>query len=534
MVRLPRARSITMNTLLAEGSPPCIPTKGLHLPAAAFATLVLVSTAVIGVYQLRPTQTLAAAQHANEPQVSIAASRAIEKYARLPMAFEPAPSRPGQAQTFIARSHGYMLAIGPGGTRLAVVGQASAAPTFLDMVVVGASPRAKLSAEDKQPGLSHYLLGNDPGRYAQDVRHYSTVVQREVYPGIDLVYRGEQRLLEYDFVVTPGADPRSIRLRFSGHDGLSLSPAGDLVFRVARGELRQRKPKLYELPDRRPVDGAFHINNDGTVGFLVSEWDRSKTLVIDPILTFGTYLGGSGVDTAQSVAVDSSGSMYVGGTTASANFPTEGGYQGSYVGGSTDAFVTKLDATGTLVYSTFLGGSGADEGRAIVVDADGSAYLAGQTGSTNFPHPSAASSGCLSTDGFLTKLTPAGSALEYSLCIGAGGTDAVNGVALDSTKNAYVTGLNGGSDASIGKLNPAGSAWLFFNTIGGTSIDEGMGIGADAAGNTCIAGSTSSSNFPVSNAKQPTSGGGSDAFVAKFNPSGGVVYATYPWRHGLR
>ena len=297
---------------------------------------------------------------------------------------------------------------------------------------------------------------------------------------------------------------------------------------VAGREVRHERPVLYQLPGGDPVHGSFRLDADGTVGFDVGPWDRTRTLVIDPVLVFGTYVRGSGADRANAVAVDGSGNIYVAGTTASTDFPIVGGVQPAF-GGNTDAFVTKINAAGTaVVYSTYLGGGGllGERGLAIAVGADGSAFVGGEA-FPGFPTTASPLNSCTSTAGFVTKLAPAGDALTYSICFAAG-TERVNGIAVDGAGNAYITGLTNGGDASIRRLNGTGTAWTYSLSLAGNGSDEGFGIAVDAAGNACVTGRTGSSNFPVVNAIQPTTSALiGTAFTAKYTPSGSPVFVTY-------
>ena len=442
------------------------------------------------------------------------------------MAFEPNRGQAAPDASYLARGRGYLVEVGHRRARLRLRTGEGEAPADLEMQVLHASPRARARAERPQPGRSHYLVGADRTRHLLDVPHFSGVSVRGIYPGIDLAYYGKQSSLEYDFIVTPGADPSRIALRFHGQDSLELSAGGDSVFRFGARELRHPRPVVYELPGGAPVEGRFVVAGDGTVGFDVPEWDRSRTLVIDPTLVFGTYLGGTANDNARGVAVDGAGSIYVAGTTFSATaFPLQTPAQGT-LGGASDAFVTKFNATGTaIVYSTYFGSSNTDEGRGIAVDGAGQAYI---TGSTNGSIPGSTTV-CNSSDGFVARLAAAGSAIGYARCFGTGGTEWGNAIAVDGASNAYVTGLWSGGDAFVGRINPAGTT--FTNTIlAGSSIEEGFGIAADTAGNVCVAGQTSSTNFPLVNARQGALGGSfslPDAFVAKYNASGTVVFSTY-------
>jgi hypothetical protein len=365
-----------------------------------------------------------------------------------------------------------------------------------------------------------------------------------------LVYYGNQRQLEYDFVVTPGAGPRVIRLAFEGVEKAQIDESGDLVLRTASGEIRQHKPIAYQ-----EVGGAKHeiasryvIEGADQVGFEVAEYDAARPLVIDPVLDYSTYLGGGGLDYANGIGADATGNAYVMGITNSSDFPTMNGLQPTS-GGSIETFVAKLNPAGSaLVYSTYLGGGGIDFGNSMAVDFAGNAYVTGNTNSTNFPTANPlqpTNSGYY--DAFVTKLNPTGSALVYSTYLGGSGFDRGDGITVDSSGNAYVTGdtlstdfptanplqpaFGGGDlygDAFVTKLNASGSALAYSTYLGGPGNEGAWYIAVDASGNAYVTGS-SLGNFPTTaGAFQPAFGGTTDAFVAKLNPTdSALVYSTY-------
>jgi hypothetical protein len=443
------------------------------------------------------------------------------------------------------------------------------------MKVVGANAQAKLEGLDELSGKSSYFLGNDPKKWRTNIPHFSKVRYRETYPGIDLVYYGNPRQLEYDFVISPGADPETITLAFEGVDRLEIDNAGNLILRVAGGHLIQRAPVINQdiHGARQTATGRYVIRDKNRVGFHVASYDAARPLVIDPVLVYSTFLGGSAGDVGKSIAMDGSGNAYVTGSTASVNFPVfpnPGAFQTALAGaGFSDAFVTKLNTTGTaLVYSTYLGGGNADVGNGIAVDGAGNAYVTGSSASNDFPTTAGAfqtaigNPGSTNTDAFVTKLNPAGGGgadLVYSTYLGGSNADIGNSIALDATPNVYVTGSTvsgtgdfpttagafdttfaggGVPDAFVTKLNPAGGggADLVYSTfLGGSASDVGNGIAVDAVPNVYVTGSTGSFDFPTSvGAVDTTLGGGAgitDAFVTKLNPAGGggadLVYSTF-------
>ena len=344
---------------------------------------------------------------------------------------------------------------------------------------------------------ANYFIGNDPDKWRTNVPTYAKVQYQDVYPGVDLVYYGNQRQLEYDLVVGPGADPAAIALSFEGVKGLRIDAQGDLVLDTPGGEVRQHKPLVYQEVDgvRREIAGAYVLNAERQVGFQVAAYDASQPLIIDPVLVYSTYLGGGGGG-GHGIAVDASGNAYVTGFTASTDFPTASPFQGTFGGLILIAFVTQLDAAGSaLVYSTYLGGSGFivfDQGTGIAVDASGNAYVTGNTNSTDFPTASpfqpAFGGGSFPGDAFVTKFNAAGSALVYSSYLGGTGTDAGQDIALDTAGNAYVSGVTdstdfptaspfqaanaGSDDAFVTKFNAAGSDLVYSTYLGGSG-DEG-------------------------------------------------------------
>jgi hypothetical protein len=470
--------------------------------------------------------------------------------------------------------------------------------SVLRMKLVGANTGAAVTGVDELPGRSNYFIGNDPKKWRTNVPSYTRVKYEGVYPGVDLVYYGNQRQLEYDFVVAPGADPGAIRFALSGGPEVGsrqsavgsgsqnqrvpqseiqnlksqIGPSGDLVVKIDGNEMRFHKPVIYQtksagnrqssIDNRQLLQGRYTLDAQNQVGFKVASYDPTRPLIIDPYLSYSTYLGGSGADYGNGIAVDREGNAYVTGYTTSTNFPTTNPIQATNKAtpttGSGTAFVTKLNSTGSaLVYSTYLGGSTIDEGLAIAVDAAGNATVAGGTGSSDFPtvNPLQATCGTCSggyPTGFVAKLNTAGSALVYSTFLGGSGYDEVDGIALDAAGNAYLTGYTTSSDfptanplqatcgscplyedAFVAKLNPAGSALVYSTYLGGSSSDLANGIAVDSSGNAYVTGSTYSTDFPTANPFQATNKanlttGLGTAFVAKLNSTGSaLVYSTY-------
>jgi probable HAF family extracellular repeat protein len=482
-------------------------------------------------------------------------ARLMADHGNLPLAFEINHGQADAAVRFLARGPGYGIYLTSTEAVLSLRGRPSAqsrgdSDAVLRIRPVGANPQPRLAGEDLLPGTSSYFLGDDPSQWRRGVPNYAKVRYADVYRGIDLVYYGRQRQLEYDFVVAPGADPDRIVLEFDGIGKLSLDAHGRLVLATAAGEVVQPEPRVYQDIDgvRHMLDAHYRLVDERRAGFEIAAYDVSRTLVIDPLLEYSTYLGG-GFAQGKDIAVDGRGNVYVTGETIGSPFPTTpGAYQTSFSGGG-DAFVTKLNPAGNaLVYSTYLGGPGTDFGHAIAVDATGNAYVTGHT-SGGFP----ATSGTVqplygggNADAFVAKLDPTGSALVYSTYLGGGGTDIGEGIAVDGHGDAYVTGLTDGgfpttagafqtaygggdSDAFVAKLNAAGTAFGYSTYLGGPGFGAAAGIAVDADGNAFVVGVTGP-GFPTTPGAVQTAHGGAavNAFVTKLNAAGSApVYSTY-------
>lgn len=427
------------------------------------------------------------------------------------------------------------------------VAAAPSAPSVIKMRVVNGNPAAPGHAQELLASRSHYFIGNEPARWSTNVPQYARVQYDEVYHGIDLAYYGNQTALEYDFIVKPGADPRQIRIAFEGVTRTTIDAAGELVLQTEAGEIRHQKPLLYqETPEgRQVVPGHYVALGEHEVGFAVESYDPAKTLVIDPVLIYSTYLGGLDNEYGNGIEADAAGNAYVSGITYSVDFPTKAPLQFSLAGVG-NAFVAKYDASGRLVYSTFLGGAGEDGGFAVATDGQGSAYVAGTTDSSNFPTTNGAAQPSRNgrLDGFIAKLSPQGDSLVFSTFLGGQADDTANSLAVDATGNVYVTGqtrstnfptrsawqgsIRGAADAFLTKLNAAGSGFVYSTYLGGNGLEAGFGVAVDGSNNALLTGLVYSSDFPTRNALQTTLGGAVDAFATKFNASGSaLVYSTY-------
>ncbi|MBB3128651.1 putative repeat protein (TIGR01451 family) [Paenibacillus rhizosphaerae] len=426
----------------------------------------------------------------------------------------------------------------------------------LSLEFLRASPAVKLEARRQGLEKINYLLGNDPAKWQTGLSAYREIIYRELWQGVDMIFFGEGGKLKYELVVQPEAKLDSIQFAYRGADRLSLDKEGNLLIHTPFGVLTEERPVSFQqiAGKRAAVESRFVIKQSepGTCvyGFEIDEFHPGYALIIDPALDYSTYLGGSGTETGFAIAVDGAGNAYVTGQTVSSNFPlTSGAFQATFAG-SSDAFVTKLNAHGSgLVYSTFIGGSGLEIGFGIAVDSAGNAYVTGQTQSTNFPVTNGALQTLLGggSDAFVTKLNADGSALVYSTYLGGSSGDVGNAIIVDGTGNAYVTGstastnfpttsgafqtTGGGAlaDVFVTKLNADGTALDYSTYLVGSSLDEGFGIAVDGSGNAFVTGRTLSANFPTTpGAFQIASAGSADAFAFKLNAGGtALMYSTY-------
>ena len=409
----------------------------------------------------------------------------------------------------------------------------------------GANPTPTIEGIRELPARVHFMLGA-PTEWRVDLPAYGGIAYRDIFPGIDLIYSVSDGHLKSDFLVAPGADPSAIQMQYEGSGPAHLDPNGSLIVAGSAGELREDAPVVYqEISGRRQaVNGSFHIGSHGTVGFRIGVYDRSRPLVIDPVLSYSTYLGGSSMDAVTSIAVDKTGNAYVAGWTTSTDLPTVGPVRAQN-GGGVDAFVAKLGPGGnSLIYCTYLGGRGDDRAFGIAVDSSGDAYVTGWTASSAFPTAAPIQSTMAGAkDAFVAKLNPAGNALIFSTYLGGSNTDSGNAIAVDAAGNAYIAGgtysfnfpvisayqnsLRGQQNAFVTKLSPSGS--LIYSTyLGGNGSDAAAGIAVDAANNAYITGGTTSTTFPTAAPLQAASGGSQDAFVTKLGPSGNaLIYSTY-------
>ncbi len=415
---------------------------------------------------------------------------------------------------------------------------------------VGAKSNPQMVGEDLTDYKCNYFIGNDESNWHTDVPNYTAVRYQEIYSGIDLKYYGNGKQMEYDFIVSPGADFSQIKIQYEGAESVFINDKGELVVTTKWGDVVEQRPVVYQMKnDRRiPIEGVYKLQGDDSFGFELSGYDSELPLVIDPVLSYSTYLGGSGQDQALDIAVDATGAAYVVGSTSSTNFPTLNPLQQMSQGAS-DVFVTKVNAQGnSLVYSTYLGGSSDENAVGVAVAVSGSVYLTGGTWSSDFPTINALSDSLRgTTDAFVTKLNSSGNALVYSTYLGGSGqeTNALTGnIAVDASGAAYVTGhttssdfptvnafqntLKGSEDAFVSKLSCSGANLIYSTYLGGSGNERGTGISVDTASSVFVTGETASTDFPTIGPFQATLKGSLDAFVSKLSSSGSsLVYSTY-------
>jgi len=497
----------------------------------------------------------------NQPDASTQA-RVRADYGALPLAFELNRGQSDAAVKYLARGPGYelflteseaVLALQRGRPDTAKSQQernlTTASPAVLRMRLLGIRSSPRIDADDELPGKVNYFRGNDATQWNTGLPTFAKVRYRNVYPGIDLVYYGNQGKLEYDLVLAPGADPGAIALAFDGADSLRLNDAGDLLVKLGDQEIVQKAPAVYQLSGgrRKHIPAVYVLADNGQVRVNVGAYDRNQALVVDPVLVYSTYFGASAFESGNAMAVDRQGNLYLAGETASADFPGVALSNPAFGGGVNHVFVAKLNPAGSaLLYASYFGGNSFDIAAGIAVDGAGNAYVAGRTYSTNFPVVNAIqSTQGGSDDAFVAKLDADGSSLVYATYFGGSGADRARGIAVDGDGNAYVSGYTastnlqtrnalqstfggGGSDGFVAKLDASGSTLVYSTYLGGGADDVANGISVDTAGNAYVTGSTGSSNFPIRNAMNAMLKGGSDAFVTKFNAAGtALIFSTY-------
>ena len=418
-----------------------------------------------------------------------AAARVQAAYSGMPLRFERAAA--GADADFVARGAGYSLDLANGEARLAIGGAADGRCTAVTMRLLGASAAAAGQGRRILPGLTNYLIGNNPGEWRMGVQSYGEVSYRGVFPGIDVVYYGNQRQLEFDFIVAPGASYRAIALAFDGSTNLKIDRAGNLLVATSAGTLVQQAPSIYqeESGRRRSIRGGYVLRRDGSVGFDVRSYNPRLPLVIDPVLTYSTYVGGGSEERIGGIAFDTQGNMYVAGVTGAADFPQTGSPSTSHGRDSWDAFVVKLNPAGDqFVYATYMGGNDWEAPKGLAVDGAGNAYVAGDTYSYDFPTLNAMQpSRRGQTDGFVAKLDANGSVV-YSTYFGGNNQDGISGIAIDALGRAYVVGSTiSGDFPTANALQPSLGGHPAFRTTDGGHTWAGVGAGLHASSVTAFA-----------------------------------------------
>ncbi|MBC5783734.1 SBBP repeat-containing protein [Ramlibacter sp. USB13] len=474
-------------------------------------------------------------------------------YAAMPLAFEQNVGQHRAGIDFTAYGSGYAIGLGGGEAWLSLAGEQGQNIVHLDLQ--GAREDVQAEGEGLLAARSNVYVGDDAAAWRTAIANYGSVLYRGVYEGVDLRYYGAQRQLEYDFVVAAGADADAIRLRFDGVESATIAADGDLVLRLqgSEAELRFQAPVSYQRGEqgREAVASRYAIHEDGSIGFELGAYDRARELVIDPVLDYASYLGGSGGENATGIAVDAAGRIYITGRTASSDFPAAGGGTVMGSGGNGDMYVARFDPTlTTLQYTTriggsfvLLGGAGDEQGKAIAVDGSGNVVVTGWTSSSNFPTTANAPDKTLNgaQDGVVVKLDASG-ALQFSTYVGGNaGSDSANAVVVDAAGNFYVAGqmsdsglltgllsdLLGSSDnAFVQKYSPTGSL-LFDKLFGGNALDSATGLALNGS-QLFMVGNTQSANVPMVNAYQPALANTIDGFLARLSTAtGDVQYATY-------
>ncbi len=493
------------------------------------------------------------------------AAQVLAKYGNVPIGFEANKGQADANVRFLAHNGRSTLLLTPNKAILKFD------QSQVSMQIVDAKNSPELAAADRQAAKTNYFLGNDPKHWVTDVPRYGRVNYSGIYDRVNLSFYGNGRELEYDWVILPGGDPNRIRTRYEGVDSLRVDANGDLVLSTKDGELRHRKPLVYQTINgkKKQIEGVFALRGKSEVGFRVGAYDRTQPLTVDPILAYASYLGGSKVDQAYGVAVDNNGSAYVTGNTNSLNFPAlpvqsapahvNGSCKHDYYSSTNrdftlretcnDIFVSKFNQDGTLAYSTYIGGSGDDGATGIAVDASGNAYIAGASGSSDFPPVNAVQPQFHSGpngDAVLFKLDPTGSRLLFSTYFGGSGSDDASGIALD-VSGVYITGNTFSSDFhTVGSIYPFVAPDLFGNAfIAKFRVDGSLiystfvcdhcksnSIDVDANGVAYIVGAVQpNANAIHTNAKSYQRnyvGGDDDAFALALDPGATtLLYSTY-------
>jgi Beta-propeller repeat len=550
---------------------------------AGGAIVVLMCVVMIPRATNRPAPPAPQTKNAPTAQREILAS-----YGKLPLVFEKNLGQTSPRVKYLAHASGYTLfltdkeavlrleapATGASNAARRLTRRADVAAEKRKFAVVslsldGSQAPAHVEALDAQPGHTNYLIGRDRSRWQKNVPMYGRVKYHSVYPGVDAVYYGNENRLETDYIVAPGSDPNQIVMDVQGAKTLKINSLGDVALTTEAGDLILRRPNVYQEIGgaRREIAANYIEHSKSSIGIQIGAYDSREPLVVDPVLDYSTFLGGSGGEAGNAIAVDASGDAYVCGSTSSSNFPvTTGVYLGSNPDNGTNgtsAFIAELNPTGTqLIFATYLGGSVSESCQGIGVDSSGNVYVTGTTRSLDFPTLANAillqfPPGNLGTTGFFSELNSTGTALTYSTFLGGNYRDNPAGVALDSSRNIYIAGstastnfpttanafltssnsnnnANGGA-GFLTKINLTMTPQLQYSTyMGGSDSDGASAVAVDSVGNAYITGTAASADFPVtSNAFQAFNGGFDNAFVSRFDTSGqtsgfsSLIYSSY-------
>lgn len=497
------------------------------------------------------------------------------QYARLPLHFEMIHGILETDTLYVARGAQGDVYLAPAELNLLInadVGDGTIEQRRLCVQLVGARSDARAEVLEPLRGRVNYLVGPDAGQWRTNIPTFGKIRFTGVYPGIDLVYYGNHGSIEYDFVVHPGADFRDVVLSIEGADFVELDPDGNLVILCHGNSARFLAPAVYQLHagNRIHVPGRYVLDGDRRVRFDIGAYDPAVPLIIDPVVQFASYVGLSSVD-ARGVGVDGQGNMYVAGITYSSESPLPGTHVNTPLGGGQNIFVVKFSPDGKeVIYSTFIGGSDKGTGKAMYVDAEGCAYIGGNTKSTDLPTSGFISHYAPTYDFLVVKVNPAGDGLAYCCVFGGESMEEIRGITVDSKGNCIAVGgshspdlpttpgsfqpvykdppeetpdvagsFTKGEDAVIAKINPSGTAFVFCTWLGGHGFEKAWAVAVDKADDIYVAGHVEATDFPVSDgAFQTTHGGGvprdqdqygpKDAFVAKLSADGSrLLAATY-------
>ena len=463
----------------------------------------------------------------------------------LPLIFEANRGQADPAVKFLAHTGQQTLFLTP--TEAVLVFAPGGTATALHCELLNANPDPAISGVAEQTSKVNYYRGADRTQWCTAVPTYAKVKYTDIYPGVDLVYYGNHHQLEYDYVLAPGADPYAIRLALTGAETVAIDAQGNLNLCVGDHAVQLHQPVIYQETStgRQVVTGGYVLHGPQEVGFQIGAYDATQPLVIDPTVVYSTYLGGSAAEESESLALAASGGVYVCGTTYSVNFPQHAPLvQNGFRGGTSDVFVAKISPAGTLEFSTYLGGNGI-ESITSLVETNGGVYVVGDTSSTDFPTQNAYQSvyGGGTNDVFLVKLNTSGT-LQFSTYLGGNGKEDVE-LDFDGSGNVYLSGQTsssagfpthlgyqnsyggGAHDLYVAKFNSAGA--IQSCTLLGGSGDENGTVRVDSSGTVLLVGVTSSANFPLQNPVKPTYGGGShDVFVTKLAAAGNsLMFSTY-------